>query len=66
MFLMYTTKVDIYAGIMAARMGLPYLMYILGIETAVENKSRIQKFVSMLYKMAARHADCLFFPNIIY
>lgn len=63
MILMYTTKVDIYAGIVAGRLGLPYLMNISGLGTAVENKSIIQKFVIMLYKIAAKHADCLFFQN---
>lgn len=64
MILMYTTKVDIYAGIVAGRMGLPYLMNVSGLGTAVENKSMIQKLVIVLYRTAARHADCLFFQNV--
>lgn len=64
MVLMYTTKVDIYAGILAGKMKLPYLMNISGLGTAVENKGVMQQFMIMLYKMAAKHADCLFFQNI--
>ena len=63
MILMYTTKVDIYAGILAGMMKLPYLMNISGLGTAAGNKSLMQRFIITLYKMAARHADCLFFQN---
>lgn len=63
MILMYTTKVNIYAGIIAGRMKIPYLMNISGLGTAVEYESPIQKFMITLYRMAARHADCLFFQN---
>lgn len=61
--LMYTTKVNIYAGMLAGKMKLPYLMNISGLGTAVEYEGRIQKFMIALYRKAARHADCLFFQN---
>lgn len=61
--LMYTTKVNIYAGIVAGRTGVPYLMNVSGLGTAVEYESRIQKLMIALYKKAARHAGCLFFQN---
>lgn len=61
--LMYTTKVNIYAGILAGRMHIPYLMNVSGLGTAVEYKSPLQKFVIMLYQQAAKKARCLFFQN---
>ncbi len=61
--LMYTTKVNIYAGILAGRMKIPYLMNVSGLGTAVEYKSPLQKLVIMLYKQAAKEARCLFFQN---
>lgn len=64
MVLAYTTKVDIYAGILAEKLKLPYILNISGLGTAVENRGILQKFMIMLYKMAAKHADCLFFQNI--
>ena len=63
MILMYTTKVNIYAGILAGRKKIPYLMNISGLGTAVEYKSMLQKFMLFLYKWAAKHAGCLFFQN---
>lgn len=61
--LMYTTKVNIYAGILAGSMKIPYLMNVSGLGTAVEYKSPLQKLVIMLYKQAAKEARCLFFQN---
>ena len=63
MVLMYTTKVNIYAGILAGRRGIPYLMNVSGLGTAVEYKSRMQAFMVFLYKQAAKNAKCLFFQN---
>lgn len=63
MILMYTTKVNIYAGILAGKMKLPYLMNISGLGTAVEYEGGIQKFMIALYRKAAKHANCVFFQN---
>lgn len=63
MILMYTTKVNIYAGILAGRMKIPYLMNISGLGTAVEYESMLQKLMLFLYKKAAKYAQCLFFQN---
>lgn len=64
LILMYTTKVNIYAGILAGRMNIPYLMNVSGLGTALEYKSIVQKLIIFLYKRAARHAKCLFFQNL--
>ena len=61
--LMYTTKVCIYGGIVAGRMGIPYLENISGLGTAVENKSPIQGLMLQLYKAAVKKASCVFFQN---
>jgi len=63
MILMYTTKVDIYGGIVAGKLGIPYLMNISGLGTALEYKSLLQKMMLVLYKMAAKNAKCVFFQN---
>ncbi len=61
--LTYTTKVNIYAGILAGKMKIPYLMNISGLGTAVEYKSIFQKFMIYIYRKAAKNAKCLFFQN---
>lgn len=63
MLLTYTTKVNIYAGILAGRMKIPYLMNISGLGTAVEYKNPLQGFMIFMYRMAAKNARCLFFQN---
>lgn len=63
MILTYTTKVNIYAGILAGKMKIPYIMNISGLGTAVEYKSILQKFMIFMYKLSAKHAKCLFFQN---
>lgn len=61
--LTYTTKVNIYAGIYAGKMHIPYLMNISGLGTAVEYKNPLQKLMIVLYRKAAAKASCLFFQN---
>ena len=62
--LTYTTKVCIYAGIVAGWMKIPYLMNVSGLGTAVEEKSILQPLMLALYKAAAKHAKCVFFQNV--
>lgn len=61
--LTYTTKVNIYAGIYAGKMRIPYLMNISGLGTAVEYVSPLQKIMIALYRKAAQKTSCLFFQN---
>lgn len=61
--LTYTTKVCIYAGIVAGYMGIPYLMNVSGLGTAVEQRGLLQPGVLFLYKIAAKKAKCVFFQN---
>lgn len=62
--LMYTTKVDIYAGIASRILKIPYIMNISGLGTALEFKGPLQKIMISLYKIAAKDAQCLFFQNM--
>lgn len=61
--LTYTTKVNIYAGIIAGKMKIPYLMNISGLGTAVEYKSILQRLMIQLYRLSAKRAKCLYFQN---
>ena len=61
--LTYTTKVCIYAGMVAGWMKIPYLMNVSGLGTAVEQKGLFQPIMLALYKAAAKNARCVFFQN---
>lgn len=61
--LTYTTKCAVYGGIVAGWMKIPCLMNVSGLGTALEYKSILQKVMISLYKMAAKHATCVFFQN---
>jgi len=63
MVLTYTTKVCIYAGIVAGRMKIPYLENISGLGTAVETKNILQPLMIALYRMAVKRAQAVFFQN---
>lgn len=63
MVLLYTTKVDIYGGIIAGKAGIPYLLNVSGLGTAVEQKSALQKVMLYLYGKAIKNAKCVFFQN---
>jgi galacturonosyltransferase len=61
--LLYTTKVCIYGGIVARKLGLNYFVSVSGLGTAVSNYSLIQPFIISLYKKSAEGANCVFFQN---
>lgn len=61
--LTYTTKVCIYAGIVAGTMKIPYLMNVSGLGTAVEQPGILQTLMIKLYRQAAKNAKCVFFQN---
>ena len=61
--LTYTTKVCIYAGIVAGNMRIPYLMNVSGLGTAVEQPGILQPLMISLYRKAAKKANCVFFQN---
>lgn len=61
--LTYTIKPNIYGGLACAMKGIPYIVNITGLGTAVERPGILQKITVNLYKLAMRKAKCIFFQN---
>lgn len=61
--LTYTIKPNIYGGMACALKGIPYIVNITGLGTAVENPGILQKITVALYKLSMRKARCIFFQN---
>lgn len=61
--LSYTIKPNIYGGIACETLNIPYISNITGLGSAVENGGLIQKITVLLYKIAFRKINCLFFQN---
>lgn len=59
----YTIKPNVYGGMACARLGIPYVVNITGLGTAVENGGMLQKITLLLYKMGLRKAQKVFFQN---
>lgn len=60
--LMYTVKPNVYGGLAARFMKIPYLINITGLGTAFEN-ILIRKFLVFMYKIAFLNAHTIFFQN---
>lgn len=61
--LTYTIKPNIYGGIACRILKVPYISNITGLGTAVENKGLMQNITTILYKIAFKKINCLFFQN---
>ena len=61
--LLYTTKADIYGGIIAGKLGIPYILNVSGLGTAVGKKGILQTILICLLKKSVKEADCVFFQN---
>lgn len=61
--LSYTIKPNIYGGIACKSMNIPYIANITGLGTAVENKGVLQKVSILLYKLAFKEVNRIFFQN---
>lgn len=59
----YTIKPNVYGGILCGRLGIPYLVNVTGLGTAVENKGPLQKLTLGLYKLGLKKAQVVFFQN---
>lgn len=59
----YTIKPNIYGGMACAVAGVPYVANITGLGTAVENSGIVQKITVMLYRIAFRKVQRVFFQN---
>lgn len=61
--LSYTIKPNIYGGIACRLKGVPQIVNITGLGTAVENSSLLQKFIFLLYRIGLEKAKIVFFQN---
>lgn len=61
--LSFTIKPNIYGGIVCRLLNIPYIANITGLGTAVEKKSMVQKISILLYKVAFKKVNCIFFQN---
>lgn len=61
--LSYTIKPNLYGGLACMMAGIPQIVNITGLGTAVENPGLLQKFVIGLYKVCLRKVRVMFFQN---
>ena len=61
--LTYTIKPNVYGGMACALKGIPYIVNITGLGTALENAGIMQKITLMLYRAGIRKAQMVFFQN---
>lgn len=59
----YTIKPNVYGGILCGRLGIPYLVNVTGLGTAVENEGPLQKLTLRLYKLGLKKSQVVFFQN---
>lgn len=59
----YTIKCNVYGGMAAASLGIPYVSNVTGLGTAIENGGIMQKISLSLYKHGLRKAQKVFFQN---
>ena len=61
--LTFTIKPNIYGGMACAMLGVPYVVNITGLGTAVENGGPVQHLTVMLYRLALPKVQKVFFQN---
>lgn len=61
--LTFTIKPNIYGGMACSMLGVPYVVNITGLGTAVENGGIVQKITVMLYRLALTRVQKVFFQN---
>lgn len=61
--LTYTIKSNIYGGMVAKLLNVPYMANITGLGSAVENEGILQKITLPLYRTALQKGACVFFQN---
>ncbi|SDI42204.1 galacturonosyltransferase [Natribacillus halophilus] len=61
--LTYTIKPNIYGGIAAKSLNIPYIANITGLGTAMENGGLVQKVSIALYKISFKNLSKVFFQN---
>lgn len=61
--LSYTIKPNIYGGMACRTLKVPYIANITGLGTAVEDAGIMQQISILLYKVAFKKINCVFFQN---
>lgn len=61
--LSYTIKPNIYGGMAATIMGIPFFPNVTGLGVAVNHKGLMRCVILMLYKLAFKKSACVFFQN---
>ena len=61
--LTYTVKCSIYGGIACSLMKIPYIVNITGLGKGLAEGGLKQKLLVMLYKLAVKSSECVFFQN---
>lgn len=59
----YTVKPNVYGGLAAGIIKIPYAVNITGLGTAFQKKGVLRKFVTLMYKLACKSAKVVFFEN---
>lgn len=59
----YTIKPNVYGGYACGKLGIPYVVNVTGLGTAVENGGVMQKITLTLYKAGLKKAQKVFFQN---
>lgn len=63
--LTFTIKPNIYGGLVCRMLKIPCLVNITGLGSAMEGEGILQKFTTILYKIAMKNARCIFFQNMM-
>lgn len=62
--LTYTIKPNIYGGICCRLRKIPYIITITGLGTNFQKKGLIRHLITVMYRVAAKKAACIFFQNM--
>lgn len=59
----YTIKPNVYGGLAARLLGIPYAVNITGLGTAFQSAGLLRKIVTVMYRLGCRKAKVVFFEN---
>lgn len=63
--LTYTAKPNVYGGIAARSLGIPYICNVTGFGSVPNKSGLLKAFIMRLFKASYRHASCIMFQNSI-
>lgn len=59
----YTIKPNVYGGLAARLLGIPYAVNITGLGTAFQGQGMLRKIVTRMYRLSCKKAKVVFFEN---